>query len=153
MVICTLLQWWCLVVVAAYLVTTKTQFDVVAVRAGTGLGAVQSASRVLMAGLIPPGREAELFAFYAPGGEDVGDSRPADLWGVSRLSGGNQRLAILAVGAMFVAGLALMSRVRAGGPPPRAVGLTTDVPAARPRPWGAGTRPPGVTAPISALTP
>ena len=54
--------------------------------------------------------------------------------GVSRLSGGNQRLAILAVGAMFVAGLALMSRVRAGGPPPRAVGPTTDVPAARPDP-------------------
>ena len=139
MVICTLLQWWCLVVVAAYLVTTKTQFDVVAVRAGTGLGAVQSASRVLMAGLIPPGREAELFAFYAPGGEDVGDSRPADLWGVSRLSGGNQRLAILAVGRCSWPG----SRSSLGyGPAAPHHGRSARPPTSRPRAPDPGARAP-----------
>jgi MFS-type transporter involved in bile tolerance (Atg22 family) len=36
---------------------------------------------------------------------------------VSRLTGGNQRAAILAVGVMFVVGLILLARVRAGGPP------------------------------------
>jgi MFS-type transporter involved in bile tolerance (Atg22 family) len=35
---------------------------------------------------------------------------------VSRLTGGNQRAAILAVGVMFVIGLVLLARVRAGGP-------------------------------------
>jgi MFS-type transporter involved in bile tolerance (Atg22 family) len=34
----------------------------------------------------------------------------------SLLTGGNQRIAILAVGLMFVVGLGLLARVRAGGP-------------------------------------
>ena len=38
----------------------------------------------------------------------------------SLLTGGNQRVAILAIGLMFVAGLVLLSRVRAGGPAPAA---------------------------------
>jgi MFS-type transporter involved in bile tolerance (Atg22 family) len=37
---------------------------------------------------------------------------------VSRMTGGNQRMAILSVGVMFVVGLALLARVRAGGPAP-----------------------------------
>jgi MFS-type transporter involved in bile tolerance (Atg22 family) len=36
----------------------------------------------------------------------------------SLLTGGNQRVAILAVGLMFVAGLILLARVQAGGPAP-----------------------------------
>ena len=152
MVICTLLQWWCLVVVAAYLVTTKTQFDVVAVRAGTGLGAVQSASRVLMAGLIPPGREAELFAFYAPGGEDVGDSRPADLWGWHASRAGTSGWPFWPWGD--VRGRVRAHRSGTGRRPPTTGGRPDHRrPGRAPRPWGAGTRPPGVTAPISALTP
>ena len=35
---------------------------------------------------------------------------------VSWLMSGNQRAAILAIGLFFVVGLALLSRVRAGGP-------------------------------------
>ena len=42
-------------------VTAKWQFWVVAVLAGTGLGAIQAASRALMASLIPRDREAEFF--------------------------------------------------------------------------------------------
>ena len=41
--------------------TAKWQFWVVAVLAGTGLGAIQAASRALMASLIPRDREAEFF--------------------------------------------------------------------------------------------
>jgi UMF1 family MFS transporter len=59
-VMCTLVQ-WCLVVLATYVVSTKGQFLGVALLAGTGLGAVQAASRALMAGLIPRGQEAALF--------------------------------------------------------------------------------------------
>jgi hypothetical protein len=35
---------------------------------------------------------------------------------VSRLTDGNQRIAILVVGTFFVVGLAIVSGVRAGGP-------------------------------------
>jgi UMF1 family MFS transporter len=114
-VMVTLVQ-WCLVVIAAYFVETKTQFWVVAVLAGTGLGAIQSASRALMAGLIPPGQEASLFGFYSLCGKTSAIVGPIIFGGISRATGGNQRAAILAVGVMFVAGLALLSGLRAGGP-------------------------------------
>jgi UMF1 family MFS transporter len=109
----TLVQ-WCLVVVAAWLVATKGQFYILAVVAGSGLGAVQAASRALMAGLIPRGREAELFGFYSLCGKTAAIMGPALFGLVSRASGGDQRLAILAVGVMFLAGLALLRGVRDG---------------------------------------
>jgi UMF1 family MFS transporter len=114
-VMVTLVQ-WCVVVLAAYFVTTKGQFYAVAILAGTGLGAVQAAARTFMANLIPRGREAELFGFYSLCGKSAAVMGPLIFGEVSRLTGGNQRTAILAVGLMFVIGLALLARVRAGGP-------------------------------------
>ena len=114
-VMVTLVQ-WCVVVLAAYFVTTKGQFYVVAILAGTGLGAVQAAARTFMANLIPRGREAELFGFYSLCGKSAAVMGPLIFGEVSRLTGGNQRVAILAVGLMFVVGLVLLARVRAGGP-------------------------------------
>jgi UMF1 family MFS transporter len=115
-VVMTTLVQWCAVVVAAYFVTTKGQFYAVAILAGTGLGAVQAAARAFMASLIPRGREAELFGFYSLCGKTAAVMGPLIFGVVSRLTGGNQRVAILAVGLMFVVGLALLWRVRAGGP-------------------------------------
>jgi UMF1 family MFS transporter len=117
-VMVTLVQ-WCAVVLAAYFVTTKGQFYVVAVLAGTGLGAVQAAARAFMASLIPRGREAELFGFYSLCGKTAAVMGPVIFGTVSRLTGGNQRAAILSVGLMFVVGLVLLARVRAGGPAER----------------------------------
>ena len=114
-VMVTLVQ-WCLVVVAAYFVQTKPQFFVVAILAGTGLGAVQAASRTFMATLIPQGREAELFGFYALVGKTSAIFGPLIFGLASRLTGGNQRISIVAIGFLFVAGLLLLSRVNAGGP-------------------------------------
>jgi len=114
-VMCTLVQ-WCAVVLAAYFVETKAQFYLVAVLAGSGLGAIQAASRTFMANLIPPGREAEFFAFYALVGKTSAVVGPLIFGGVSRATGGNQRLAILAVGLMFLVGMAVLAPVRAGGP-------------------------------------
>jgi UMF1 family MFS transporter len=111
----TLVQ-WALVAVLAYAVQAKWQFWVVAVVAGTGLGAIQAASRTFMATLIPPGREAEFFGFYQLVGKTGAVAGPLVFGGVSRALGGNQRAAIVAVGLFFVVGLALLSRVRAGGP-------------------------------------
>jgi UMF1 family MFS transporter len=114
-VMATLVQ-WCLVVTAAYFVQTKFQFFLVAVLAGTGLGAIQAASRAFMAALIPKEQQAELFGFYALVGKASAILGPA-LFGVaSWLTGGNQRVAIVAVGTFFLVGLALVRGVRAGGP-------------------------------------
>ena len=114
-VMVTLVQ-WCVVVAAAYLVQTKAQFFAVAVVAGTALGAVQAAGRAFMAGLIPPGREAELFGFYALCGKTAAILGPLVFGLTSRLTGGNQRIAIVSVGLFFVIGLVLVRGVDAGGP-------------------------------------
>jgi MFS transporter, UMF1 family len=107
---------WCLVAVAAYFVGAKWEFWLVAILAGTGLGAIQAAARTFMASLIPPGREAAMFGFYSLVGKTAAVIGPTIFGVVSRATGGNQRLAILAVGVMFVVGLVLLARVRAGGP-------------------------------------
>jgi UMF1 family MFS transporter len=111
------------VVLATHLVTTKGEFYVVAILAGSGLGAIQAAA--FMASLIPLSREAELFGFYALCGKTAAVMGPVIFGGVSRLTGGHQRAAILAVGIMFVIGLALLGRVRAGGPAPVSPTLLT----------------------------
>ena len=55
---------WAVIVIATYWVQTPVQFYVIAIVAGTGLGAVQAASRTLLTTLIPEGREAQMFGFY-----------------------------------------------------------------------------------------
>lgn len=106
---------WAAVVVAAYFVQTQAQFWALAVVAGTGLGAVQAASRAFLASLIPKGMEAELFGFYSLCGKSAAIMGPLVFGGISHAAGGNQRAGILAVGAFFLVGLALLSRVKASG--------------------------------------
>jgi UMF1 family MFS transporter len=111
----TLCQWTA-VVLAAYFVETQAQFYALAVAAGTGLGAVQAASRTFLTVLIPRGMEAELFGFYTLCGKSAAVIGPLVFGSISHAAGGDQRLGILAIGAFFVAGLLLLFRVRAGGP-------------------------------------
>jgi UMF1 family MFS transporter len=111
----TLVQWTA-VTVLGYVVDAKWQFWVVAVLAGTGLGAVQAASRTFMAMLVPRGREAEFFGFYALVGKTGAILGPLVFGGVSHAMGGDQRTAIAAVGLFFVAGLVLLRRVPAPAP-------------------------------------
>jgi UMF1 family MFS transporter len=114
-VLVTLCQWTA-VVVAAYFVETQGQFYALAVVAGTGLGAVQAASRTFLTTLIPKGMEAELFGFYTLCGKSAAIMGPLVFGGISHAAGGNQRIGILAVGGFFLVGLVLLARVRAGGP-------------------------------------
>jgi MFS transporter, UMF1 family len=114
-VMVTLVQ-WAIVVVAAYGVQTQTQFYVLAVVAGSGLGAVQAASRTLLTTLIPRGKEAQMFGFYALCGKSAAIIGPIVFGTVSHAAGGNQRLGIVAIGAFFVVGLVLLARVKGGGP-------------------------------------
>jgi UMF1 family MFS transporter len=114
-VMVTLCQWTA-VVIAAYFVETQGQFWALAVLAGTGLGAVQAASRAFLAGLCPAGMEAELFGFYSLCGKSAAIMGPLVFGGISHAAGGSQRAGILAVGTFFLIGLILLSRVKAGGP-------------------------------------
>jgi MFS transporter, UMF1 family len=107
---------WALVTLAAFFVQEKWHFWIVAVLAGTGLGAVQAASRTFMATLVPRQREAEFFGFYSLVGKTGAVFGPLVFGGVSWLLAGNQRAAIVAVGAFFVIGFFLLARVQAGGP-------------------------------------
>lgn len=102
---------WIGVAIAAYFVGTKSTFVAVAVTAGLGLGVIQAASRALMASLIPAGKEAEMFGFYAFCGKSSAVLGPLVFGGVSHALGGNQRAAVLAIGAFFVVGLLLLQRV------------------------------------------
>jgi len=111
----TLVQ-WAAVTVLAFFVQAKWHFWIVAVLAGTGLGAVQAASRTFMATLVPREREAEFFGFYALVGKTGAVLGPVVFGAVSWLLSGNQRAAIVAVGLFFVVGFLLLGRVGAGGP-------------------------------------
>src|SRR5439155_19694422 len=62
-VIAVMLVQWTAVTVLAYFVETKWHFWVIAVLAGTGLGAIQAASRTFMALLIRPGARPSSSAF------------------------------------------------------------------------------------------
>ena len=111
----TLVQ-WAAITVLAFFVQAKWHFWIVAILAGTGLGAVQAASRTFMATLVPREREAEFFGFYALVGKTGAVLGPVVFGAVSWLLSGNQRAAIVAVGLFFVVGFLLLGRVGAGGP-------------------------------------
>jgi UMF1 family MFS transporter len=103
---------WVVVGVTAYFITTQRAFFVLAVVAGFGLGSAQAASRSFMSSLIPRGKEAEVFGFYAFCGKSSSILGPAIFGYVSERSGGNQHLAVLAITAMYLVGLVLLQRVR-----------------------------------------
>jgi UMF1 family MFS transporter len=102
---------WIAVSIGAYLAQTKSTFVAVAITAGVGLGSIQAASRALMASLIPPGKESELFGFYALCGKSSSILGPLVFGAVSYLAG-NQRTAVAAIGVFFIVGLLLLQRVR-----------------------------------------
>jgi UMF1 family MFS transporter len=115
-VVQAMLLQWIFVVAATYFVETRVQFFIVAIAAGTGLGAIQAASRAFMSTLIPAGREGEFFGFYNLCGKSAAVLGPLVFGTVSAATGGNQRLAILSVLAFYVVGGLILRSVRAGGP-------------------------------------
>lgn len=115
-VVLAMLAQWTVVVTLVYFVTSKMTFFVVAALAGTGLGAIQAASRAFMATLIPAGREGEFFGFYSLCGKSAAVLGPLVFGEVASLTGGNLRLAALSILVFFVAGAAVLLTVRAGGP-------------------------------------
>lgn len=107
---------WIAVTVSVTFAQTKATFVAVAVMAGLGMGSIQAASRALMASLIPPGKEAELFGFYALCGKSSSVLGPLVFGAVSYVLGGDQRTAVASVGLFFVVGLVLLQRVTPAAP-------------------------------------
>ena len=102
---------WTAITIAVYFVDTKPTFFAVIVFAGTGLGAIQAASRAFVSRLTPPGKEGEVFGFYALCGKSSAILGPLLLGTVSHALGGNQRVALQSLSIFFVAGLLLLQRV------------------------------------------
>ena len=102
---------WVVAGITAYFVQTTPVFYSVAVVAGAGLGSVQSASRAYMSLLIPRGREAEMFGFYAFCGKTSSVLGPL-LFGVATyIAAGNQRPGFLVLTVLMLTGLLLLQRV------------------------------------------
>lgn len=103
---------WVAAGVAAYFIQGQGAFYILAVVAGFGLGSVQSASRAFVASLIPDGREAQMFGFYALCGKSSSVLGPLLFGWATYLAAGNQRPGFLVLTALFLIGLILLQRVR-----------------------------------------
>ena len=107
-----LVLWVCVAVGLYFIPVSKVWFAGLAMVAGFGLGSVQAASRAFMASLIPEGRESEMFGFYALCGRSSSVIGPFVFGYIAFATGGNQRLAVLAISVLFIVGLLLLQRVR-----------------------------------------
>ena len=96
---------------AAVFIHTEAQFTLLALVIGLVQGGVQSLSRSFFARLIPQEQASEYFGFYNMLGKFAAILGPV-LSGVVALLFGSQRLGILSILILFVAGTGLLMRVR-----------------------------------------
>ncbi len=102
---------WLGVIVGAFFVQTVIEFYIVGLLAGISIGSSQSCSRSLMALLTPKEREAEFFGFYdGLFGKSSAVVGPLFYGIISDLS--NERIAALAIGLFFLAGLIILQKVK-----------------------------------------
>lgn len=114
---------WIVAALSVSVIQSQTAFYVLAVVAGFGLGSAQSASRAFMSSLIPDGRESEMFGFYALCGKSSSIIGPNLFGYVAVVSGGNQRLSVMAISVLFVVGLIILQAVH----DPRTAEIATPV--------------------------
>jgi UMF1 family MFS transporter len=98
---------WCGVIAAAVLVTTEAGFWGVALVVGFVMGATQSASRGLLAAIVPAEEAGELFGFKAIAGRFSAVLGPLTFGWVS-VTTGSQRIALGTIGLFFLGGLVLL---------------------------------------------
>ncbi len=105
---------WIIVVVGAFLVQTIFEFYIIGLLAGISIGSSQSCSRSLMALLTPKTREAEFFGFYdGLFGKSSAVVGPLFYGIVADIS--SNRVAALAIGLFFIAGLIILQGVKVSG--------------------------------------
>jgi len=102
---------WVAIVAYAYYMKSAGDFWILGVMVAIVLGVSQALPRSIYALLIPKGRQAEYFSFFALSGKMTSIMGPT-LFGVVRDMTGEVRLSILALGILFVLGLAGLAFVK-----------------------------------------
>ena len=102
---------WLLTIVIAYAATTREVFWIAANLAGLCLGASQSAGRALVGYLSPAERRAEFFGLWGLAVKLSSIFGPITYGAVSWMTGGDHRLAMLALGVYFIVGLGLLAGI------------------------------------------
>lgn len=107
----TLLGWIAVCVIAA-MAQNKVQFWVAATIAGLCMGSSQSAGRAMVGLLAPPAQLAEFFGLWTTATRIASIIGPISYGLITWLADGNQRMAILACGVFFVAGMLFLWPMR-----------------------------------------
>jgi UMF1 family MFS transporter len=102
---------WIVMIALAYLAEGVAVFWVAANLAGLCMGSSQAAGRAIVGYLSPPGRLAEFFGLWGLAVKAASIFGPLTYGAVTWMFEGNHRLGILAVGAYFVIGLALLAGI------------------------------------------
>jgi UMF1 family MFS transporter len=102
---------WLLTIGVAWAARDEALFWVAANLAGFGLGAAQSAGRALVGWLSPQTRRAEFFGLWGLAVKLASIIGPLTYGSVTWLAGGDHRIAMLATGAFFVAGLLVLVKL------------------------------------------
>lgn len=106
---------WSAVGVGAAFTYSKAIFWLVASAGAICLASVQVVSRSMVALMVGPDQQAEIFGFYGISGKLSSAFGPL-MFGLISVLSGSQRIAMLAVGLIFLAGLILLLRVEAPKP-------------------------------------
>lgn len=117
------LIFWIVIILVIFFIVDKDSYVTVAGNsihlffivggfAGLFLGSTQSLSRTVMSKLTPFESKTEFFGFYALMDKTSTLLGPLTFGLVSSLTGGNQKLAVLSVGAFFIIGMLLLSKVK-----------------------------------------
>jgi UMF1 family MFS transporter len=102
---------WLVMIGIAYFASTAATFWIAANLAGLCMGSSQAAGRALVGYLAPPARLAEFFGLWGFAVKAASIFGPLTYGAVTWIFAGNHRLGILAVGAYFVVGLALLAGI------------------------------------------
>jgi MFS transporter, UMF1 family len=106
-----ILSGWIVMIAVAYLAVDAPTFWVAANLAGLCMGSSQAAGRAIVGYLSPRAREAEFFGLWGLAVKAASIFGPLTYGAVTWIFEGNHRLGILAVGAYFVVGLALLAGI------------------------------------------
>jgi UMF1 family MFS transporter len=102
---------WVVMTALAFLATGPALFWVAAVVAGLCMGSSQSAGRAMAGVFAPAAQRAEFYGLWTFATRLSAIVGPLTYGGVTWMSGGNHRLAILSTAVFFVMGLALLAPV------------------------------------------
>ena len=102
---------WILMIGVAYFAETKGMFWLAANLAGLCMGSSLASGRALVGYLAPPARLAEFFGLWGLATKAASIFGPLTYGALTWVFSGNHRLAILATGAYFVIGLALLFKI------------------------------------------